>query len=102
MEEKYEDFKWFGEGFKGFPKHLPEDCVEYILYTFDPESQESTGRARLRQILQAANTLTKRLLTGFIWQREPFGLDLVHDNGKVLYTSAGRWKLLVLSVASKG
>lgn len=102
MEEKHEDFKWFGEGFKGFPKHLPEDCVEYVLYTFDLEFQESTGRARLRQILQAANSLTKRLLTGFIWQREPFGLDLVHDNGNVLYTSAGECKLLVLSVTSKG
>lgn len=102
MEENNEDFKWFDEGLMGFPKHLPEDCVEYILYTFDTESQESKGGARLRQILQAANLWTKRLLTGFIWQREPFGLDLVHDNGKVLYTSAGRCKLLVLSVASKG
>ena len=102
MEEQCEEFKWFGEDFNGFPKHLPEDCVEYILYTIDPKSQESTGRARLRQILQAATILTKRLLTGFIWQREPFGLDLVHDNGKVLYTSVGRWKLPVLNVPSKG
>ncbi|KAF2814682.1 SGT1-domain-containing protein [Mytilinidion resinicola] len=26
-----DDFKWFGEGFDGFPKHLPEDCVEYMI-----------------------------------------------------------------------
>lgn len=90
MEEQHEDFKWFGEGFNGFPKHLPEDCVEYILYTIGPKSQESTGRARLRQIQQAATILTKRLLAGFIWQRETFSLDLAHDNGKVFYTSAGR------------
>lgn len=90
MKAQHEDFKWFGEGFNGFPKHLPEDCVEYILYTIDPKSQESTGRARLRQIQQAATILTKRLLTGFIWQREQFSLDLVNDNGNVLRTSAGR------------
>lgn len=27
--------KWFGEGFDGFPKRLPDDCVEYIIYLVD-------------------------------------------------------------------
>ncbi len=86
MQQQQDDLKWFGKGFNGFPKLLPDDCVEYILYTIDPKSQESAGRARLRQILQAANTVTKRLLTGFIWQKEPFSLELLHDNGKGIVT----------------
>ena len=29
---KDDGLKWFGEGFDGFPKLLPEDCVEYTIY----------------------------------------------------------------------
>lgn len=83
MREKQEDFKWFGEGFEGFPKHLPDDCVEYTLHIIDPRLDEATRRTRLRQVQQAANTLTKELLKDFIWQRQKFNLELIQSNGKV-------------------
>ncbi|KAK4988603.1 hypothetical protein LTR66_007268 [Elasticomyces elasticus] len=69
-------FKWFGEGFDGFPKHLPEDCVEYVIYVIDEKLKQAERRARLMEIYDAAKKLTKKLLGGYIWQREEFGLSL--------------------------
>lgn len=85
MEERQKDFKWFGEGFDGFPKRLPDDCVEYAIHIINSPPAESTVRTRLRQIHQAANVLTKGLLKDFIWQRQNFNLELVQEDGKVVY-----------------
>lgn len=82
MGERQKDFKWFGEGFDGFPKRLPDDCVEYAVYIINSSPAESSGRARLRQVQQAANVLTKGLLKDFIWQRQSFNLEIVQENGK--------------------
>lgn len=69
--------KWFGEGFDGFPKRLPEDCVEYLIYAINAELQSAAAaRRRLSQILKAANELKKKLLKEYIWQREEFELKL--------------------------
>lgn len=35
MDGPQDDLKWFGEGFDGFPKRLPEDTVAYILVIVD-------------------------------------------------------------------
>ena len=78
------DLKWYGHGSGGFPKALPEDCVEYTLCIIDTTLQDSEIRARLRVVQSEAKNLTKTLLKEFIWQRESFGLDLVHQDGKVI------------------
>lgn len=85
MEERENDFKWFGEGFDGFPKRLPDDCVEYTVHIINSPPADSTVRARLRQVQQAANVLTKGLLKEFIWQRQNFNLALVQEHGWFLY-----------------
>ncbi|KAK5172902.1 uncharacterized protein LTR77_003023 [Saxophila tyrrhenica] len=73
-------FKWFGEGFDGFPKRLPDDCVEYIIYVIEEQQQRqnsiATTRSRLNQILKASNDLKRKLLSEYIWQREAFDLKL--------------------------
>jgi hypothetical protein len=72
--------KWFGEGFDGFPKRLPDDCVEYIIHLIDDEKRQENNviavRAQLNQILKSANELKKSLLKDYIWQREAFDLKL--------------------------
>ena len=78
-----DDFKWFGEGFDGFPKRLPEDCVEYSIYILDTTLPL---RQRLQTVHAASRALTRKLLQDFIWQRESFGLELVRQDGKVYYT----------------
>ena len=68
-------FKWFGEGFDGFPKRLPDDCVEYTIHLIDAKLDTlAATRSRLNQILRAATDLQKRLLKDYIWQRDAFEL----------------------------
>ena len=84
MDLPKDNLKWFGEGFDGFPKRLPDDCVEYVIYVLESAIQESERRESLRKIISAANALTKKLLKDFIWQRDNFRLELVREEGKVL------------------
>ncbi|KXT03769.1 hypothetical protein AC578_705 [Pseudocercospora eumusae] len=70
--------KWFGEGFDGFPRRLPDDCVEYIVHIIDQKlNTPSAIRARLSEVLRAANTLKKKYLRDYIWQRQHFELNLL-------------------------
>jgi hypothetical protein len=75
-----EDFKWFGEGFEGFPKRLPEDTVEYTIFIIDAKLADAQIRSRLNSILQVASELTKKLLKDYIWQRENFKLNLKRED----------------------
>ncbi len=82
MEDSKDDgFKWFGEGFDGFPRRLPEDCVEYTIHIIDSALTGLAVRKQLRRIQDAAAALTKRLLKDFIWQRDGFSLELVKEEG---------------------
>lgn len=84
MQNTNDDLKWFGEGFDGFPRSLPEDCVEYTICIIEVGLKDFEIREKLREVHTAANTFTRKLLKDFIWQREGFHLDLVQENGKVL------------------
>lgn len=96
MDDANDDFKWFGEGFDGFPKRLPDDSIEYNIYVLDQNLQDAKIREQLRSVQLSANTLTKNLLSGFIWQRESFVLELVRENGKVLGNSCQSVKSLLI------
>ena len=82
METSRDEFKWFGEGFDGFPKSLPEDCVEYAVYILDSKLTDLEAREQLRQIQSAAIKLSNGLLEDFIWQRESFKLSLEREEGR--------------------
>ena len=82
MEGLTDDFKWFGEGFEGFPKRLPEDCVEYTLFIIDSKlKQRKEVLARLEGVRKEALKLTDRLLKNYIWQREHFKLEIESKKG---------------------
>ena len=81
MEGPTDRFKWFGEGFEGFPKILPDDCVQYTLYLIDAKLSSLEVRAQLREVQTAATALCKDLLKDFIWQREEFRLELKQEDG---------------------
>ena len=78
------DFKWFGEGFDGFPRILPDDCIQYTLYMIDPNLSNPAIRAQLRKVQAAAATLCKELLNDFIWQRDDFRLDLKQEDRRCM------------------
>ena len=82
MNTSTDTFKWFGEGFDGFPKSLPEDCVEYTIYIIDSKLPDLERRDLLRQVQSAAIKLTNELLKDFIWQRESFKLSLQREDGR--------------------
>ena len=79
MKEAGDNLKWFGEGFDGFPKLLPEDCVEYTIFFIDSKLTESEKREKLRKIERAGLKLTNELTKGFIWQREGVSLRVEND-----------------------
>lgn len=81
----HDDFKWFGEGFHGFPKRLPDDCVEYAVYIINSNIKiEADIRARLIQFQRAATDLVRKLLKDYIWQRDGFVLELQREEGEQL------------------
>jgi hypothetical protein len=74
MEGPKDDLKWFGEGFDGFPKRLPEDCVEYMLFIIDPSLTQRELLSQFEVVRKEALKLTKKLLKDYIWQRDEFSL----------------------------
>jgi hypothetical protein len=86
MDSNQDDFKWFGEGFAGFPKRLPDDTVEYAIFVIDSKLAEAQIASRLRTVLQDTSALSKKLLKDYIWQRDEFALELKRDDGKSAIT----------------
>lgn len=81
MDGAKDDLKWFGEGFDGFPKRLPDDCVEYMLFIIDTMLTQKEVLTRLEVVRKEAIKLTGTLLKDYIWQREDFNLKLTQSNG---------------------
>lgn len=74
--------KWFGEGFDGFPKRLPEDCIEYAIHIVNERLQtQSQIRSRLAEISKVSNDLRKNILKDYIWQRDSFDLSIYPKPG---------------------
>ncbi|RKU44489.1 hypothetical protein DL546_004545 [Coniochaeta pulveracea] len=65
-------------GFTGFQMHLPENCLEYMLFVRD-----TTGNtfSALEDVRKAAIRLTDELTGDYIWQRGSFNLELKRDKG---------------------
>ncbi|KAJ4345062.1 hypothetical protein N0V95_005943 [Ascochyta clinopodiicola] len=76
--------KWFGEGFDGFPKKLPEDVVEYIIFIIDARLSDIQTRERLQAFQRALQDLKKKFLKEYIWQRDDIKLDLVREEDRWL------------------
>ena len=81
MGRSEQELKWFGEGFDGFPKCLPDDCIEYTIYIINPKLSDFERREQLRKVRDAGIKLTQKLTKGFIWQREPLTLALERFDG---------------------
>jgi hypothetical protein len=80
MEGPKDDLKWFGEGFDGFPKRLPDDCVEYMLFIIDSALTQKQLLARLELVRKDAIKIRDSLLKEYIWQRDEFNLKIEVDN----------------------
>ena len=76
MTKPRDELKWFGEGFDGFPKNLPDDFVEYTLHIVNSNFSQLEKREELGKVKSAALEFTSSLTKGFIWQREGFTLKI--------------------------
>ena len=84
MEGVKDEFGGFGEGFEGFPKRLPDDCVEYTLFIIDSKlKSQKELLSRLEGVRKEASKLADNLLKEYIWQRDPFVLELQSGKGMV-------------------
>jgi hypothetical protein len=89
MERKQDDFKWFGEGFDGFPRRLPDDAIEYSIYDLSSQTNK-LGSKRTEEIQSAAEALSKKYFDGYVWHKESFNLqrsDMPNDEapGKIVH-----------------
>ncbi|EMD97552.1 hypothetical protein COCC4DRAFT_203953 [Bipolaris maydis ATCC 48331] len=84
MEGPQDGLKWFGEGFDGFPKKLPDDVVEYIVFIIDSTLSDIQTRERLQGFQRALNTLERKFLKEYIWQRDSLKLELVREEQRWL------------------
>ncbi|KAH4031368.1 hypothetical protein HBI46_168950 [Parastagonospora nodorum] len=84
MDFPKDDLKWFGEGFDGFPKKLPDDVVEYIIYIIDTRLSDIQTRERLQAFQRSIQQLEKKFLREYIWQRESLKLELIREEGRWL------------------
>ncbi|KAI4655928.1 hypothetical protein J4E93_000644 [Alternaria ventricosa] len=84
MDGPQDDLKWFGEGFDGFPKKLPDDVVEYMVFIIDSRLSDIQTRERLQAFQRALNALERKFLKEYIWQRDSLKLDLVREEHRWL------------------
>jgi hypothetical protein len=82
MDAPKHDFNGFGDGFDGFPKRLPEDCVEYSLLIIDSKlKSQKELLACLEAVRKEAVKLADSLLKEYIWQRDGFKVEVESGKG---------------------
>jgi len=86
MEGVKGEFQGFGRAFDGFPKRLPDDCVEYTLFIIDSKlKSQKELLSRLEVVRKEATTFASGLLKEYIWQRDPFVIELQNEKGMLWY-----------------
>ncbi|KAF1946590.1 SGT1-domain-containing protein [Clathrospora elynae] len=79
MDTPQDNLKWFGEGFDGFPKKLPDDVVECIIFIIDSRLSDVQTRERLQAFQRSLKALENKFLKEYIWQRDSMNLELVRE-----------------------
>lgn len=67
--------------FPDFARTLPENCVEYMLFVVEAETEPKKVLSGLEAARKAGLGLCNQLAKDYIWQRDGFGLDIKSDNG---------------------
>ncbi|KAK9772749.1 putative SGT1 protein-domain-containing protein [Seiridium cardinale] len=74
---------FFEGGFDGFPRRLPDNCVEYILFIVDAQLEAHKLLSALENVRKTALHLTNDLTKDYIWQRDGLQLDVKNDQGLI-------------------
>ena len=76
-------FEFFEQGYDGFARQLPENCVEYILVVLDEQLEARQLFSALGTVRKPALQVPDRLAGGYIWQRDALQLELKSERGLV-------------------
>jgi hypothetical protein len=69
------------DGFKGFKMQLPENCIEYMLFIIDVNLDTRRLLSGLEEVRKSAMRQADGLTKDYIWQRDPFNLEVKQDGG---------------------
>ena len=75
--------EFFENGFEDFPRRLPENCVEYMLFIVDSQVESRKLLSELEVVRKAATQLCNRFTRDYIWQRDVFQLQVKNEKGLV-------------------
>jgi len=73
--------KFLKGGFQGFPKQLPDNTTNYVLAVINDNLETRKLLTELEHIRKLASELCERLTKEYIWQRDGFQLQVMHNNG---------------------
>ncbi|KAK7931919.1 s.t1.c1 [Apiospora marii] len=68
---------------EGFPRQLPENCVEYILFVINDQLEARRKLSALESVRKRAMHLAGALTKDYIWQRDALNLEVKNDRGFV-------------------
>ncbi|KAI0388649.1 SGT1-domain-containing protein [Xylariaceae sp. FL0594] len=68
---------------EAFPRSLPDNCVEYMLFILDGNLDPRTLLSELKKVRKAALQLCMNIAKGYIWQRDSFQLHVKREAGLV-------------------
>ncbi|KAI0875338.1 SGT1-domain-containing protein [Hypoxylon argillaceum] len=71
------------DGVDPFPRSLPDNCVEYILFLLDGALEPRSLLTELENVRKAAMQLCVTVAKDYIWQRDCFQLQIKRENGLV-------------------
>ncbi|QPC72946.1 hypothetical protein HYE68_003698 [Fusarium pseudograminearum] len=64
-----------------FKNHLPDNCVEYLLFYLDPQLDARKQLSQIENIRKSAIDLANTLTKDYIWQKDEFNLALKNESG---------------------
>ncbi|KAI1345966.1 SGT1-domain-containing protein [Xylaria sp. FL0043] len=71
------------DGPESFPRSLPDNCVEYMLFVLDGTLEPRALLTELENIRKSAMQLCLATTKDYIWQRDSFQLQVKRTNGLV-------------------
>ncbi|KAI0798308.1 SGT1-domain-containing protein [Xylaria sp. FL0064] len=71
------------DGVEPFPRSIPDNCVEYMLFVFESTLEPRALLTELENIRKSAMQLCLATTKDYIWQRDSFQLQVKRTNGLV-------------------
>lgn len=68
-------------GLPSFALSLPENCVEYMLFVIEADTEPKKILSSLEAVRKASVRLCNQLTKDYIWQRDGFNLEIKSEQG---------------------